>query len=289
MRTGLILVAVLAVAVSSCGAKSDTASPMAAASVSLNHTRISLGSPLEVTYRFQVAPSAQFGKDYRVLVHFLDADEELMWTDDHTPPIPTSTWKAGQTVEYTRTVFVLFYSYIGEASIAIGMYALGTNERVPLSGDSTGQREYRAARIRLQPQTDNIFLAFLEGWHGPETASDNQAVEWQWTQKDANLRFRNPKRNAVFYLHYDGQPSMFDTPQTVTIFLRDEAIDTFQVTTPDEGIRKVALKAAQFGPEDLVLMRITVDKTFVPALAKPGSRDSRQLGIRVFHAFVESQ
>jgi hypothetical protein len=82
---------------------------------------------------------------------------------------------------------------------------------------------------------------------------------------------------------------MFDTPQTVTVFLRDEAIDTFQVTSPDEGIRKVALKAAQFGPEDVVLMRIAVDKTFVPALAKPSSRDARELGIRVFHAFVEPQ
>jgi hypothetical protein len=82
---------------------------------------------------------------------------------------------------------------------------------------------------------------------------------------------------------------MFATPQIVTIFLRDEAIDTFQVTVPDEGIRKVALKAAQFGSEDVVLMRIAVDKTFVPALARPGSRDSRELGIRVFHAFVEPQ
>jgi len=289
MKSGLLLVAALAVIVGACGGKTDTASPMATATVSINHTRIPLGSPLEVTYKFTVAPSAQFGKDYRVLVHFVDADEELMWTDDHTPPVPTSTWKAGQTVEYTRTVFVPLYPYIGEASVTIGMYVPGTNERVPLSGESIGQREYRAARVRIQPQTDNVFIAFLDGWHGPETATDNQAVEWQWTRKDASLRFRNPKRNAVFYLHYDGQPSMFDTPQVVTIFLRDEVIDTFQVTVPDEGIRKVALKAAQFGPEDVVLMRIAVDKTFVPALAKPGSRDSRELGIRVFHAFVEPQ
>ena len=28
-------------------------------------------------------------------------DEELMWTDDHEPPTPTSAWKPGQTVEYT--------------------------------------------------------------------------------------------------------------------------------------------------------------------------------------------
>jgi hypothetical protein len=82
---------------------------------------------------------------------------------------------------------------------------------------------------------------------------------------------------------------MFDSPQTVSIYLSEEVIDTFQVTSPDEGIRKIPLKAAQFGTEDVVLMRIVVDKTFVPALAKPGDRDSRELGIRVFHAFVELQ
>jgi hypothetical protein len=289
MKSRLLLVAILAAFAAACGGSSDTAVPLATPAVSVNHTRVPLGSPIEVTYRFQVAPSAAFGKDYRVLVHFLDADDELMWTDDHVPPQPTSAWKPGQTIEYTRTVFVPLYPYIGEATIAVGLYAPGTNDRVPLAGETIGQRAYRVARIRLQPQTDNVFLAFLDGWHGPETAADNQSVEWQWTRKEGVLRFRNPKRNAVFYLHYDGQPSMFDTPQTVTVSLGAEVIDTFQVSSPDEAIRKIAIKSAQFGPEDVVVMRVAVDKTFVPALAQPGSRDSRELGIRVFHAFVEPQ
>jgi hypothetical protein len=289
MNSRYFLVAVLAALAAACGGKTETATPLATPSVTVNHTRIPLGSPIEVTYRFQVAPSARFNKDYRVLVHFLDADEDLMWTDDHTPPEPTSRWKPGQTVEYTRTVFVPLYPYIGEATVAVGLYAPGTNERVPLAGETVGQRAYRVARVRLQPQTDNIFLAYLDGWHPPENAADNQAVEWQWTRKEGVLRFRNPKRNAVFYLHYDGQPSMFDAPQTVTVSLRDEVIDTFRVGTPDEDIRKVAIKAAQFGPDDVAVIRIAVDKTFVPALVKPGSRDSRELGIRVFHAFVEPQ
>ncbi|MCX6552336.1 MAG: hypothetical protein NTY02_15260 [Acidobacteria bacterium] len=279
----------LVLASAACGKKADTAPPMATPSVTANHTRIPLGSPVEVTYKFQVAQAAAFTKDYRVLVHFLDADEELMWTDEHNPPVPTSQWKPGQTVEYKRTVFVPLYPYVGEASVTLGLYAPGTNERVPLAGEAAGQREYRVARIRLQPQTENVFLAFLDGWHGPETAADNQTVEWQWMKKDATLRFRNPKRDALFYLHYDGQPSMFDTPQTVTVYLRDEVVDTFQVTTPDEGIRRISLKAAQFGADDMVVLRLSVDKTFVPALVKPGSKDIRELGVRVFHAFIEPQ
>jgi hypothetical protein len=289
MKSRLFLAAAFAVLAAACGGSSDTAVPLATPTVAVNHTRVPLGSPIEVTYRFQVAPGAAFGKDYRVLVHFLDADDELMWTDDHVPPQPTSAWKPGQTIEYTRTVFVPLYPYIGEATIAVGLYAPGTNDRVPLAGETIGQRAYRVARIRLQPQTDNVFLAFLDGWHGPETAADNQSVEWQWTRKEGVLRFRNPKRNAVFYLHYDGQPSVFDTPQTVTVSLGAEVIDTFQVSTPDEAIRKIAIKSAQFGPEEVVMIRIGVDKTFVPALVKPGSRDPRELGIRVFHAFVEPQ
>jgi hypothetical protein len=285
----LLLTAALAAVVLGCGRAADTSAPLAAPAVSVNHTRVPLGSPIEVTYKFQVAPSATIDRDYRVLVHFLDADDELMWTDDHVPPQPTSSWKPGQTIEYTRTVFVPLYPYIGEAAIAVGLYAPGTNERAPLTGETIGQRAYRVARLRLQPQTDNVFLAFLDGWHGPETAAENQSVEWQWTRKEGVLRFRNPKRNAVFYLHYDGQPSMFDSPQTVTISLGAEVIDSFQVSAPDEAIRKIAIRAAQFGPDDVVMIRVAVDKTFVPALVSPGSRDSRELGIRVFHAFVEPQ
>ena len=54
------------------------------------------------------------------MVHVVDADEELMWTDDHNPPVPTTQWKPGQTVEYTRTVFVPIYPYVGEATIQVG-------------------------------------------------------------------------------------------------------------------------------------------------------------------------
>jgi hypothetical protein len=285
----LVVTMILAVTVAACGKKEDIATPVATPTVTFNHTRVPLGSPVEVTYRFQVAPSAAISGNYRVMVHFLDADDELMWTDDHNPPVPTSTWKPGQIVEYTRTVFVPFYPYVGDAVVSIGLYAPDSAQRLPLAGEAAGQRSYRVARLRLQPQTDNIFLAYVEGWNGPETAPDNQIIEWQWTKKDAGIRFRNPKRNATFYLHYDGQPAMFDAPQTVNIYLRDAVVDTFQVTGTDEMIRRVALTAAQFGEDEMVTLRIALDKTFVPALAKTGSKDVRELGIRVFHAFVEAQ
>ena len=46
-----------------------------------------------------------------------------MWTDDHDPPRPTRTWKPGETIEYTRTVFVPSYPYNGRATVVLGLYA----------------------------------------------------------------------------------------------------------------------------------------------------------------------
>jgi len=45
---------------------------------------------------------------------------------------------------------------------------------------------------------------------------------------------------------------------------------------------------AQMGTEDMAELRIVVDKTFIPAQISNGvSKDPRELGVRVFHAFVD--
>src|SRR5689334_21222162 len=90
-------------ALAACSRAKDETPPVASASVTVNHNRVPAGSPLEITYKFVVASDAKFDEDYRVFVHVVDTDEEQMWTDDHNPPKPTSQWKPGETIEYTRT------------------------------------------------------------------------------------------------------------------------------------------------------------------------------------------
>ena len=274
---------------SACGGGNDRQPPKATPSVSLVRTRVALGGALPVTYRFQVAPDARFDKDYRVLVHVLDANEELLWAEDHMPAVPTTAWKPGQTVEYTKTHFVPIYPYVGKAVMTVGLYAEDTGERLTLAGQDTGQREYVVASLDLLPQTESVLMVFKEGWHPAERAADNPAVEWQWSKRDATWSFRNPRRNATFYLDYAGDPTMFDSPQTVTLSLQDQVVDTFTIERPDEALRTIDLKAAQFGSDDMVQLRLSVDQTFVPALRTPGSGDSRELGIRVFHPVIEPQ
>lgn len=272
-----------------CGPKQASAPPVATPSFTMNPTRAPLGSPVDITYRFLVAPSAPaFANNYRVMVHVLDPDDELMWTDDHYPPTPTREWKPGQVVEYTRTIFLPIYPYVGTASIAMGLYAEDTTERLPLSGDDDGQRAYRVGTVELLPQTGNIFVVFKEGWHSPESPAGNATVEWQWTKKDATLSMRNPRRDVLFYLHADQPGGFLTEPQQVTVTLGAQQIDDFMLQPGSEVIRKVPLTTAQLGAGEISEIGIHVDKTFVPSAIAPGkTNDPRELGIRVYHAFIQ--
>lgn len=280
---------VVGLAAGACGKKADTDPPMATPAFTVSKTRAPLGSPVEVTYTFTVAQGAKFDQDYRVMVHFIDADEELMWTDDHDPPTPTTKWQPGQTVEYKRTVFIPLYPYNGTATVQMGLYSRQDGRRLPLAGENSGQRGYKVGTMELLPRSENIFLVFKDGWQPEEVAADNAAVTWQWTKREATLSFRNPKKDATFYLHFDGRPDFF-TPasQQVVTMVGDQVIDDFALTTRDEVIRRVPVTAAQFGAGETVDMRIKVEPSFVPALLpSANSKDPRELGVRVFHAFIE--
>ncbi len=272
-----------------CRRAKDNQPPVATATWRVNHPRAALGSPIDVTYRFQVASNAPaFDQDYRVMVHVLDADDELMWTDDHQPATSRpGSGKPGQTVEYTRTVFVPIYPYIGPATVQMGLYSPKDGKRLPLTGEDSGQRAYKVGTIQLLPQTENIFLIFKDGWHAAERAGDN--VEWQWTKKVATIAFRNPKRNVTFYLHGDNPGSAFGETQSLEIAVNGQPVDN------DRG----RAEAGSRPPHRRSPLRnsarrrwsksgLTVDKTYVPALLPAAnSRDPRELGVRIFHAFVE--
>jgi hypothetical protein len=287
LPTSVLMVASL---VAGCR-KSDAPTPaLATPTVILNHDRAPAGSPLEITYKFVVTNDARFDKDYRVMVHVVDTDEELMWTDDHNPPVPTTQWKAGQTVEYARTVFVPIFPYVGDAGIYIGLYSTTDQKRALLHGQDMGQRAYKVGTINLLPQTENLFTVFKEGWHPAEVADSTAAVEWQWTKKEGTLAFKNPKKDAVLYLDVDSPGKALHGPQQVQVTMGGVTLDSFTLQPDETMLRKVALPSARMGSGELTELQVSVDKTFVPVLvSNSNSKDKRELGVRVFHAFVDSR
>lgn len=268
-----------------CRRKAPEEPPVATPSVTINKDMAAIGSPVKLTYRFAVAQNAPAlinGADYWVFAHVLDPTGEQLWTDDHAPEVPTSKWQGGQTIEYTRTIFVPNYPYIGEAQMRVGLYDRSSGRRLAMTGTEVGRREYVVTKFQILPQSENIFLIYKDGWHPAEVAPDNATLEWQWTKKTATLSFRNPRRDSLLYLALDARTDLFTPPQQVTLTLNGQPAGTFAADSRDRKLLTLPLTAAMFGTGEMAELVLSVDRTF-----SPGGTDTRELGVRVFHAFVE--
>jgi hypothetical protein len=287
--TRLIFVVFLAgFVVSGCARKKDDAVPVATPSLKLSRTDAAVGSPIDMSYRFVMAPNAPpLTEDYTVFVHVLDTDRQQLFGDDHRPPTPTREWKPGSTIEYNRTMFVPKFPYVGDAQIEVGLYSRKTGERVPVAGETTGDRAVRVASFAIRPANSAYFVVFKSGWYDPEVTEGNSS-EWQWSKKQGALSFRNPKHDTLVLIQLD-QPAMaFQEPQQVEVRAGQAVVDSFPLPAGRQELRRISLTPEQMGGDDSVELAIAVDKTFVPAaIPQLKSGDSRELGVRVFHVFVE--
>jgi len=263
-----------------CSGTSEDTPPVATPKLTLNRERAAIGSPLTMTYRFE--PSRKIDGNYWVFLHVLDQEGERLWGDDHQPPTPTSSWEPGKPVEYTRTIFVPNIPYIGPSQIRLGLYMPSTGERLSLAGTDVSRREYLVGKLQILPQSENIFLIYKDGWHTAEVHPQDPTIEWQWTRKSGLIAFRNPKKDSMLYLEYDARTDLFNPPQQVTIRIGNQVIGSFAADAKETKLVKLPVSAAQLGDGDVTELLIEVDRTF-----EPGGADTRELGIRVFHAFIE--
>ena len=283
-----LAVAVLLPATLACGRRKPTEVNDITPSFAVNRDRAPLGSAVEMTYTWTAGPSAKkLTQEYRALVHFLDAHRTLLFTDDHVPTPPPSTWEPGKTYSYTRTVFIPFYRYAGEVQVVMGLYPIsGKGERVGLKGEDTGLREYKVAKMELLPQTENIFLVYKDGWHSPESSAQNPGLERTWTKKDALVAFKNPKKDILIYLEADTNVKAFDAPPVLILAVAGKTGVQVPITDSEVFMKKVRVKAADLGTEEWVDLRLSMNQSFVPKVKNLNAMDDRELGLMVYHLFV---
>ncbi len=288
MRKALALAGVMIVA---AGCSRTEEPPVANVAFSASRPRVVIGSPVDLSYKFEVLPNAAIDGNYVVFVHVLDAEGGILWTDDHEPPVKTSAWKGGLTIgPYTRTRFVPRTPYTGPASIIVGLYQPGTDKRLTLTGTQADavlnkRREYKVGEIEILPGSDD--LRFGAGWYDLDGDPKNPGGRWRWTQKSAVLTVRNPKRDVTLHLEVDARTDAFTTPQVVTILVNGQAVTTFPAANAQPEIHRIPISAAQMGSGEIAEIRIEVDKTFVPSQLPVRSPDTRELGLRVYNVFVE--
>jgi hypothetical protein len=289
MLRRLLAVLLVLLGCAACSREADDAAPVATPAITLAMPAVPIESPVDVTYTFRVAPNAPaLTQNYRVFVHFNDSTGQQLWTDDHQPATPTTGWKPGATIQYTRTMFVPKVPYTGETTIDMGLYLPGSGERVPLTGTAMGKRAYRVGTLQVQPQASTTLVLFNEGWHQAEVVPDSPGVEWRWSKQQATLRFRNPGRDVTFMLDLDQPQADLTTPQQVQLRAGETTLDSFALKPGEREVRRIAIPAATMGSADTVELTLLVDPTFTPAyLPAATNKDVRTLGVRVFHAYIQ--
>ena len=245
-------------------AKPMTTPPVATPSLTLNHDHVPIGSPRQAD--LQVRRRARMR--HSTTTTGSSSTCSIRRASSCGPTIicrcrPRSGSR-GRTVEYTRTVFVPNYPYIGEASVRLGIYDTASGNRLTLSAPEVSRKEYLVAKFQLQPQSENIFLIYKDGWHPAEVATENPTTEWQWTKKAATISFRNPKKDSTFYLEYDARTDQFTPPQQVTLRIGDQVIGHLRGRQPRRKLLTFPLTAAQLGAGDMAELMLDVDRTFTP-------------------------
>lgn len=271
----------------SCGAQNE---PVAAIDLDLERSAAPQGAFVAAELSLILLPAfAPLDRDYRVFVHFLDADGRLLWADDHDPPVPSSDWRRGQTLSYGRRLAIPEDANVGEATIAVGLYHPPLGERLPLAGEHLGQLSYRGGRLTIEAAAARNLLTYEYGWYDQEfEQGGGRGARWRWTAETAGLSFLNPYSDAVLQLLLDGRPDLAPGGrQEVDVLADGEPLDRIVLESRDRQFVDVMLPAARLGGGRTARIEIRVQPTFVPsAAAGSASIDDRRLGVRVHHAFV---
>ena len=276
---------VMVSAIVGCARHEEPVDPLATPALEMNTIQLAIGDVAEAQLSFTVLTEPMPVEDLMVFVHFVDQAKKLLWADDHDPPQPTSSWAPGETITYTRAVFVPDVEYTGPASVLIGLYTARDGARIPLRGPDVGSRAYHVASVRIGPSLSTITLDYDSGWFPPEHHPDETRRGWRWTGKAATLSFRNPARDAVLYLQLGGPAALAARPKDVTVSVGSQIADRFAIE-PGVNVRRIPLRAGQLGSEDQVTVRLEVDRTFIPRALDASNPDDRELGIQVVHAGV---
>lgn len=258
--------------------------------ITLSDTELPIGSPLEMSYQWMIdAQMPPLQKDYTVFVHFLDQEGELVFTDDHAPPLPTSQWKPGEQVEYVRTPFIPYSPIVGELKVKVGLYHIESGTRLTLVGKDEGKdKAYLVGKIKLFPEDLKSLPVYKDGWYDLEVASDDTLIkEWIWSQKDAEVSFVNPRRDAILYFHAYSPADELGSPQQISLYLNDQPLESWQCTSSEDFLRKITIKKEKLGKENWIDIRIEVDKAFIPVEHIEGSEDTRELGVKVYNLLLK--
>ncbi len=246
------------------------------------------GEPFQIVYRWIPGESLpEEPGDYLAFVHFLDPDGQVVAQDDHSPPVPTSQWREGESVEYRRWFRFPVPDKYEYVDVILGLYE-DEFGRVAVRSQGRWETEVLAHRLRTGEGDYDGTPVAGDGWHPLEREGSGRDLG-HWTTETAAVVFRNPGRDAVLHLEASSPVAWLGGPQRVRVFLGGAEIADLLVSEGSRFVERIPLSVEMLGSEAALEIRIEVDATVVPAEVELGSEDSRDLGLKVFCIYLSSR
>ena len=155
------------------------------------------------------------------MLHVVDADDELMWTDDHNPPTPTTAVEAGADGRvHAHRVRSDLPVRRRSQRFNSGLYSPKTQDPADARGRGRGAARL-PGRAAAAPAAERERVHGLQGRlaSGGSRRAQRVGRSGSGRRKQATLAFKNPKKDATFYLDVDNPGGVFNENQQVTVTL----------------------------------------------------------------------
>jgi hypothetical protein len=220
------------------------------------------------------------GKDLTVFVHFWHGSN-MLFQDDHMPPVPTSQWEPGQEYKYQRQIYIPSFidefdpTFKGEETLrlSVGLYN-------PYDRSGGPQRQVLTTKLKvLPPPPDLPEIVYEKGWYDQETDPNAPLKKWRWMSREASCIVDNPHRDSLLVIR-GGVNKEAIPDQKVVFKINDMVLDEF---IPDEITfeKSYTVKKEMLGEKDEFTLTVAVDKTFLPSKVFPQIKDERELGCQI--------
>ena len=223
------------------------------------------GSPLEITYKFVVARREVRRGLPRLRPrgrHRRRADVDRRSQSAGADP----QWKPGQTVEYTRTIFVPVFPYVGDAAIQVGLHSTKDQRRVPLAGEDVGQQRLHASPGSSSCRRPRTCSPCSRTAGTRPNRGQRSRARMAVDQEGGDARVQEPEEGRRASISIWTARAANCTDAAGTGQLGGQTVETFTLRPDERVLHKVKLPAALMGDGRLAELQIAVDKTFVPAV-----------------------
>ena len=222
----------------------------------------------------------KFTTEYTIYVHFWHKNN-LLFQDDHVPPVPTTEWEMGKEYSYRRRIYIPVFvdefdpEFKGEETLnmIVGLY--NPYDRTGKSKKEVLSREMKV----VPPPPDTPEVIYENGWNDLEIDPNAPLKQWRWTAKEARCVIDNPHRDSILIIKGGIIPELRGE-QKITFRLNDIILEEF---TPEETVfeKSYDIKKEVLGERDEFYLVIMTDPFFIPANIYPQSKDQRELGVAI--------